>query len=108
MSAILASVSWFFGSLNLSRQVQAVPFSLNFNKEEYDIYVAIQKGFQNIVKGVQNMLKEQRVSSQKLGAEKTDHSDESRPEGPSFPDEKRSQTPFPQNIEKILLRKVVY
>src|SRR6266550_2025857 len=41
------------------------------------------------------------VSSQKLGAEKTDHSDEFRPEAPSFPDDQRSQTTLPQNIEKI-------
>ena len=42
-----------------------------------------------------------RVSSQKLGAEKTDHSDESRPEAPSFPDDQRSQTTLPRIIEKI-------
>ena len=32
MSTSVASVSWFFGSLNLFRHVQAVPFSLNFNE----------------------------------------------------------------------------
>jgi hypothetical protein len=41
------------------------------------------------------------VSSQKLGAEKTDHSNESRPEAPSFPDDQGFQTTLPQNIEKI-------
>jgi len=34
MSTMVASVSWFFGSLNLLRPVQAVPFSLNFNEEK--------------------------------------------------------------------------
>jgi len=41
------------------------------------------------------------VSSLKLGAEKTGHSDESRPEAPSSPDDQRPQATLPQNIEKI-------
>ena len=32
---------------------------------------------------------------------KTDHSDESRPEAPSFSDDHHSQTTLPQIIEKI-------
>jgi uncharacterized protein YjbI with pentapeptide repeats len=46
-------------------------------------------------------LKKKEVSSQKSGAEKTDHPDESRPEGPSSSGDQRSQTTLPQNIEKI-------
>src|SRR5256885_15978695 len=42
------------------------------------------------------------VSSQKLGVEKIDHSDESRPEAPSFPSDQRFQTTLPRIIEKIL------
>jgi hypothetical protein len=46
------------------------------------------------------------VSSQKLGAEKTDHADESRPEAPSSPDDQGSQATLPRKIEKI--RNLVY
>ena len=41
------------------------------------------------------------VSSQKFGAKKTDHSDESRPEAPSFPNDQRSQTTLPRIFEMI-------
>ena len=41
------------------------------------------------------------VSSQKLGAEKTDHPVESRKEAPSLPDDQRLQATCPRNIEMI-------
>jgi len=41
-------------------------------------------------------------SSQKSGAEKTDHSNEARPEAPSSSGDQRSQTALLQIIEKIL------
>ncbi len=42
-------------------------------------------------------------SSQKFGAEKTDHSVESRKEAPSIPDDQRHQAMLFRNNEKILL-----
>jgi hypothetical protein len=45
--------------------------------------------------------KREEVSSQKLGAQRTDHPDESRSEASSLPDNQRSQATLPQDIEKI-------
>ena len=49
-----------------------------------------------------HLLYADKVLSQKSGAKKTDHLGESRLEAPSFPDDQRSQTTLPRNIEKIL------
>ena len=49
-----------------------------------------------------HLLYADKVLSQKSGAKKTDHSGKSRLEAPSFPDDQRSQTTLPRNIEKIL------
>ncbi len=54
-----------------------------------------------ISEDVSLFLQRKKVSSQKSGAEKADHSDESRLEALSFHDDQRSQTTLPRNIEKI-------